>query len=184
MALSLNDLKKGKAGKASAQETTRRMVRPWEDPTQEAAQNITTTGEMIIAGSTDHKRVANRERIGSKEVAEKELFYLVGHERKILQFIFEQCFKEGELISKPFSKDFLATFLETSYGTAKSAILRLEKKGFITRHSAKTGRGGWIRFEIPKDIYQVLLLNGSNHSLVANREQKGSKEVAQRGLLM
>ncbi len=61
MALSLNDLKKGKAGKAPKQEATvRRMVRPWEDPTQESPETIVTTSSQMPTISPDLKERTNR----------------------------------------------------------------------------------------------------------------------------
>ncbi len=80
MALSLNDLKKGKAGKASSSPSNgeiRRMVRPWEDPTQEpqtsSNQNLSSEQQVTNGEQTGNKEVAkqvtNGEQTGNKEVA-------------------------------------------------------------------------------------------------------------------
>jgi hypothetical protein len=71
VALSLNDLKKGKAGKASSATVNseiRRMVRPWEDPVQESK-----TSSYDQNGSSDdaYKQVTNGEQTGNKEVVKQ-----------------------------------------------------------------------------------------------------------------
>lgn len=76
MALSLNDLKKGKASKnaSSNSDPNRRMVRPWEDPSQKENQtappkpvaNQGQTGSKLVA-ETDSKLVANQEQTRSSQ---------------------------------------------------------------------------------------------------------------------
>jgi osmotically-inducible protein OsmY len=67
VALSLNDLKKGKAGKTSSSSTTtetRRMVRPWEDPTKEPQASL----DQNLISETPPKQGTNGEQTGNKEV--------------------------------------------------------------------------------------------------------------------
>lgn len=215
MALSLNDIKKGKAGKAANPGTdpNRRMVRPWEDPSQnngsqteappELVANQEQTSSKLVAeadsklvanqeqtGSSQNasksklvaqpvaRRVANQEQTSSKPVAETTLTQIVGNERKLLSIIFEECRKEGSLSSPPLTREYISKILETSHGTVKSAILRLERKGFLKRQACKVGRGGWLQFSLPRDTFQKLLLDETSSKLVANREQNGSELVA------
>ena len=213
MALSLNDLKKGKAGKSlssSSTDLTRRMVRPWEDPTRTeeehnaelvANQEQTSSKPVAEIGSKQEangqqigsmqkeqkekpvaqpvaRRVANQEQIGSKLVANLPITQIVGNERKLLFLIFDECRKEGSLTSPPLTREFISKSLETSHGTVKSAILRLERKGFLRRQACKVGRGGWLQFSLPRELFQKLILNETGSKLVAKEQQTSSKSVA------
>jgi predicted transcriptional regulator len=211
VALSLNDLKKGKAGKTSSSSTnaeTRRMVRPWEDPTKEPQtsleQQVTngeqtgdkrgTNGEqtgdkeVMIARRTEEKQVTervtskrvNREQTDYKQVTKSGFEQLRGHESRLLQLIFAECQANGELLTPPLTLDRIAESLGSRKETAKTVIVRLTKKGLVKRENSATGRGGFTRFRLEKTLYQELLIRETGNKRVTNREQTGNKRDTQR----
>ena len=104
------------------------------------------TEQITIEQQTDNKRIT----IAGFET-------LVGNEKNLLVLVFEECLRIGSLVSPEITLSHISERLEISSGVAKMVIHRLVKKGFIKRASSKTGRGGWIKLSITKDLYQRLL---------------------------
>ena len=105
---------------------------------------------------------------------------LRGHEARLLHLIFDECRTTGDLLSPPITLDRIAGHLESRKGTAKTIIFRLTQKGFIQREASATGRGGFTRFRISKDLYQALLIRETEYKRVTNGVQTGNKEITQR----
>jgi hypothetical protein len=59
-------------------------------------------------------------------------------------------------------------------------IHRLVKKGFLERASSKTGRGGWIKFGITKDLYQDLRIRQTDIKRITIGYQTDNKQVTKR----
>ena len=51
----------------------------------------------------------------------------------------------------------IADHQNITFGSVKTTIMRLEKKGYVKRFKYKNGRGGWSSFEIPDPVYKELL---------------------------
>ena len=126
------------------------------------------------------ERVTNNEQIGNKRITGLCFESLVGHERNLLSLIFSECLRVGSLIAPPLTLDFIEERLECRSGTAKTVIHRLIKKGFMYRSESKTGRGGWIKFELPKNLYQNLRIRETDNKRVTNGYQTGNKQVTKR----
>ncbi|MGK5089783.1 hypothetical protein WDW86_19705 [Bdellovibrionota bacterium FG-2] len=124
------------------------------------------------------EQIANGEQTGSKEVASATFETLVGKERGLLLFIIEDCQLNGDLKTAPLTLERISEALVCSSNRSKNVIQRLIEKSFIHRAEAKTGRGGWTRFGVSKEIFQKVLLRETGSKGVANGHQSGSKEVA------
>lgn len=128
--------------------------------TQRTTQRITTRLQ------TDHKRTTNY-----------DFSTLVGHERHLLLFVFDECRISGELVTAPVTISKIKEELKTGSGsTAKTIIARLIEKGFIARGKAKTGRGGWMTFRLEREIFQRLLIE-TDYKRTTNRSQTDDKQA-------
>ena len=126
------------------------------------------------------RQVANGEQTGSKEVANLSFGTLVGKERALLLFIIEDCQNNGDLKTAPLTLERISEALGCSSNRVKNVLYRLTEKSFIHRTEAKTGRGGWTRFGVSKELFQKVLLSETGSKALANGYQTGSKEVAKR----
>lgn len=126
------------------------------------------------------KQVTNGVQTGNKQVTNPTWETLRGHEARLLQLIFDECRTTGDLLSPPITLDRIAAHLESHKGTAKTIIFRLTQKGFLKREASATGRGGFTRFRLEKDLYQALLIRETEYKRVTNGVQTDNKEVTQR----
>ncbi len=112
---------------------------------------------------------------------------LVGIQRKIILFIYNECFHHGSLESPPVTREYLAQAISVPYLSMKKSILRLEEKGFLTRLGYRRGRGGFSMYKLSKDIYQELtrlreqgtlpaLTDPENLRIVSDAKNKNSLE--------
>jgi hypothetical protein len=127
------------------------------------------TEQITIEQQTDNKRIT----IAGFEA-------LVGNEKNLLVLVFEECLRIGSLVSPEITLSHISERLEISPGVAKMVIHRLVKKCFIERASSKTGRGGWIKFSITKDLYQDLRIRQTDNKQVTIGYQTDNKQVTKR----
>ena len=127
------------------------------------------TEQITIEQQTDNKRITI---VGFEA--------LVGNEKNLLVLVFEDCLRIGSLVSPEITLSHISERLEISPGVAKMVIHRLVKKGFIERASSKTGRGGWIKFSITKDLYQDLRIRQTDNKQVTIGHQTDNKQVTKR----
>ena len=123
------------------------------------------------------KRITTRLQTDYKRTTNSDFSTLVGHERHLLLFIFNECRSTGELITAPLTLSRIKEELHTpTSSTAKTIISRLIAKDFIRRATAKTGRGGWMSFQIEKEMFQRLLLE-TDYKRTTNRVQTDDKQA-------
>jgi hypothetical protein len=151
---------------AKREQTGSKPVANWE-------QTGSATGSTFGSNS-----VANWEQSGSKPIAKDTFSKLVGLQRNIIIFMYEECKKSRSKITNALTLEYIGNSLKCRIYTVKNAITRLEKKKCLIRVSFKSGRGGWSQYELPDYIYHDVIENGTGSNSVANREQTGSKPVA------
>jgi hypothetical protein len=100
---------------------------------------------------------------------------LVGVQRLILLFIFDECKKARSHITEPLSITHIASSLEVPSGSIKTSIARLCEKAFLIINGFKNGRGGWSTYEIPANTYNELLQMETRHKLHTNKTQTTHK---------
>jgi predicted transcriptional regulator len=135
--------------------------------------------EKRVTERVTSKRV-NRVQTDNKQVTKHSFEQLRGLEAKLLQFIFNECKTSGGLLTPPVTLERIAENLESTKGTAKTVIFRLTKKEIVVRENSATGRGGYTRFRIEKELYHALLIRESGNKQITNRELTDNKEVTQR----
>lgn len=151
-----------------------------------------TDNKQIIKNSlkteTDNKQVTKRitkqitigQQTDSKRITKSNFESLVGNEKNLLLLIFKECLRIGNLISPEITLSHIYESLKINPGVAKMVIHRLVKKGVIKREVSKTGRGGWIKFSIQKELYQDLRIRESDNKEITNGYQLDNKQVTKR----
>jgi hypothetical protein len=100
---------------------------------------------------------------------------LIGIQRKMLLFLFDECKKARSRITEPLSIIHISQAMEIPTGSIKTSISRLCEKQFIKISSFKNGRGGWSSYEIPDATYKELLQMETQHKLHTNYLQTKHK---------
>ena len=142
------------------------------------AAKIETDNKQVTKRVTE--RITIEQQTDNKRITISGFEALVGNEKNLLILIFEECLRIGSLTSPEFTLSHISECLEISPGVAKMVIYRLIKKGFIERASSKTGRGGWIKFSIKKDLYQDLRIRQTDNKQVTIEQQTDNKQVTKR----
>jgi hypothetical protein len=83
------------------------------------------------------------------------LFELVGVQLKILKYLFSTSDKSGITAKMTIDRIFNGTGVNKS--SIKAAVLRLKKKKVLNVHFRKNGRGGFVIYKIPNDVFLELL---------------------------
>ena len=160
------------------------------NPKEKETTNRQQTGNKRVTKKqadfkTDNKRVTKQvteqitieQQTGNKRITKCSFESLVGNEKNLLLLIFKECLRVGSLISPEITLAHIHESLEITPGVAKMAIYRLVKKGVIKRETSKTGRGGWIKFSIQKELYQDLRIRESDNKQITNGYQTDNKRV-------
>jgi hypothetical protein len=100
---------------------------------------------------------------------------LVGLQRKIILFIYENCKLCGDKITRPIAIEHLAKHCESTELSAQKTIQRLEKKLVIYRAEYKNGRSGWTKYGLPESIFQELIHNEAYEKLTLKLGQSSDK---------
>ncbi len=91
---------------------------------------------------------------------------LVGVQRRIVLFIFEDCVRSGKSETTPLTTEHICQTLTLTYKTARGSIWRLQEKRFLEVAASKEGRGGWVIYRLNREIYSELLLMKNSNQLL------------------
>jgi predicted transcriptional regulator len=119
------------------------------------------------------------QQTGNKSVASTSFSSLVGLQRAIMLFMYNECKMARSKTTESLTLEHISMALKTSKGCIKTTIQRLESKGFIERVIFKNGRGGWSKYSIKDLLFQELLQHESSNKATANWQQIDNKQVAQ-----
>jgi hypothetical protein len=100
---------------------------------------------------------------------------LVGLQRKVLLYFFQDCKNRRSQTTQEMALQHIVDYQNITFGSVKTTIRRLEKKGYVKRFKHKKGRGGWSSFEIPDPVYEELLRYEEFYKVDTNRTQIGHK---------
>ena len=106
-----------------------------------------------VGQSFNHKQVKSGLKVGQNQ----DISQVIGLQKNLLNFIFNNCVNNGSKESPYYSAGHLAHYLEVSNDSIKSAIRQLRIKGLLEKTNFKDGRGGGTKFLIPDLIYRDLL---------------------------
>lgn len=81
---------------------------------------------------------------------------LVGLQRKLILFMFSDCYPRASLKTRTLTREHLSASLSVPFDSINTSVIRLIQKSFISRVAFKRGRGGWAVYELSKEIYQEL----------------------------
>ena len=120
---------------ANGKQTDSKRIAETDSKEIAAAPLLSETGS-----TTDSKENQNRQQTDSKRIANGAVFEsLVGHEKRLLLLVFRECSRVGNLVSPELTLLHIAEVLKCTPGTAKSAIMRVVEKGFISREKKQNG---------------------------------------------
>ena len=117
------------------------------------------------------QKTQTKHKPDTKPTQTRHISIIIGVQRKILLFIFEECKKARSRITEPLSIAHIANAIEIPMGSIKTSVARLCDKQFIKINGFKNGRGGWSSYEIPDDVYKELLQMETQHKLHTNLTQ-------------
>ena len=145
-----------------------------------AKTNINDFMDLMDEENNSSERAAFHPKTDNKRITKSGFESLVGNEKNLLLLIFKECLRVGNLISPEITLSHIHESLKINPGVAKMVIHRLVKKEFIKREISKTGRGGWIKFSIQKELYQDLRIRESDNKEITNGYQSDNKQVTKR----
>jgi hypothetical protein len=187
MPLNLNELikkAKSKGIKAINNQSSASIVRPWQhestlyitkhkpNTNQTQTKHKANTKWRQTEHKWDTKQKQTKQKLNTKpntlwntnqtqtkhKANTKESFStLVGLQRKILLFLYENSKATRSKTTEPLSLEHLAKQLNIRTGSIKTSLRRLQIKLFINRLEFKNGRNGWSRYEIPDDLFSELM---------------------------
>lgn len=100
---------------------------------------------------------------------------LVGLERKIVFFIYENCKVSRNKITNPLSVERLSVGCQATVSSVKKTVQRLEKKKIILRKKFKNGRAGWTQYELSDTAFQDVIREEMQDKLGTNWGQSRDK---------
>lgn len=167
---------------------TQTQHKPHTNYTQKPDTNSTQSGhEDILEYSnqtqTQHKlntklnthKTQSRHKVDTNSTQTTHISALIGVQRKMLLFLFDECKKARSRITEPLSIIHISQAMEIPTGSIKTSIARLREKQFLKISSFKNGRGGWSSYEIPDAAYKELLQMETQHKLHTNYTQTKHK---------
>lgn len=137
-------------------------------------RNYTQTQHKVDTQPNTQK-TQSKHKLNTKQTQTEHVSALIGIQRNILLFIFEECKKARSHITEPLSIAHISNSLEIASGSIKTSIARLCEKRFMIINCFKNGRGGWSTYEIPDGIYKELLQMETQHKLHTNYTQSKHK---------
>ena len=208
MSLNLSDLIK-KAKDRGLGDITHQALRPWQQEStlfllkEKAPKSPTKSWQQ-----TDNKPTTNRQQIGNrgnkpttnwqqtgnklaieattnrqqtdnKPTTETTFYSLVGLQRSLVFLIYNQCKITRSKTTEKLTLEHISKIVNTTTGSVKTTLQRLEAKNLIERITYKNGRGGWSQYSIPNQYFQEILQYEINNKLATNWQQTGNKSIAQ-----
>ena len=156
--------------------------------TQQVNTNSTQTTHTDVAQisyqtQTQHKpntklntpKTQSKHKVDTNLTQTEHVSTLIGVQRAILLFIFEECKKSRSPITEPLAITHIASGIGIVPGSIKTSVSRLCDKAFLKINRFKNGRGGWSVYEIPDVVYKELLQMETQHKLHTKQTQTTHK---------
>jgi predicted transcriptional regulator len=134
-------------------------------PTTEQTEKYVTSNKPETKSETIQE---TKWKQTSNECESFSISNLVGVQRKIIFIIFEECKNNRSSVTREITIEHVSELTQSSHGTVKVSLQRLEKKGVIIRKNFKVGRGGWSQYELPQYVYNSILM-ASNWQQTRNK---------------
>ena len=111
----------------------------------------------------------------TRDKVETTFSSLVGLQRKVVLFIYDECNANRAATTKHLSMSYLVETLKSPVSSIKKTIQRLTQKGIISRNYVKNGRGGWVTYTIPELMFQEILISEKTRDKVETNQRQCSK---------
>jgi hypothetical protein len=85
--------------------------------------------------------------------SERSLSSLSGLSRSIILAIYQSCKLTGSTTTNKVTIDYLASTIGRDRNCIRTSIYRLKLKRLLRVVTYKSGRGGWVIYELPQDLY-------------------------------
>lgn len=135
------------------------------------------SGNKVVAKPTTEVET-KWQQTDNKAVTKQGFSSLVGLQRKVTLFLYAACKSARSKSTDALTLHHISQSLETTTGSVKTTLQRLEKKGCITRVDFKNGRGGWSKYELSEELYRDLLQQETDNKSATNWQQTDNKVVA------
>ena len=146
----------------------------WTPNDQEEHKAYTNQLQMGYKANTE-LNTKNETQTGHKQDTKSKFLTLVGLQKKILLFLYENCKKIRSKETEPLSLEYLANQLNICLGSVKTTIRRLQVKNLIKRIDFKNGRSGWSRYEVPNELFSEIMQLETEHKINISRTQTEHK---------
>ena len=145
----------------------------WTQNSQEEHKANTNQLQMGHKSNTelDTKSEIHQTQTGHKQDTKSNFLTLVGLQKKIILFLYDNCKKIRSKETEPLSLEYLANQLNICLGSVKTTIRRLQVKNLIKRIDFKNGRGGWSRYEVPNELFSEIMQLETEHKINISRIQ-------------
>ena len=159
------------------QQTDNKPTTNWQHKKQDLIKSITNRQQTDneTDNRTDNKPITNWQQTDNKLATNNGFYSLTGLQRESIILIYQECKKSLSKTTDPLTLEYLSSVLRCTSGVVKVTLQRLEKKGCLIRKEFKNGRGGWSKYELPKDIYNEIILKETDNKLITNRQQTDNK---------
>ena len=130
-------------------------------PTTNGSQTVHNTS---FFKETVHKRSTQPITNGSQTVHKNTDFSSLPYiQQKLLKALFINCQINGNRTTQQLTLSYISELAQIKRASLKNTIWRLKNKGFLTTKKYKDGRGGWVIYELPKEVFLeiITLENGS-----------------------
>jgi len=158
-------------------ETNKRQI---EDNTKACQRIETEYGDEIRDTSGDTNRdkletkkaqnnVADLARVDDVSTLLTPFSSLVGIQRKIVLFLYEECKLNRSKRTQPLTMEYIKNSCGSTISSIKKSIQRLENKEIVKRTVYKLGRSGWTQYELTDQVYNEILYSENYRPAVLNQ---------------
>jgi biotin operon repressor len=145
---------------------------------QQTSNKKTKTSNKV-ASKVATLSATNQQQSSNKVATNVSFSELVGLQRNILIFIYQECQRTRSKTTESLTLEYIAESLETTPGSVRTSIQRLEAKGSLIKTAYKNGRGGWSKYELPNDIHQDIVMRETSNKVATKSKQSSNKVAAQ-----
>lgn len=158
---------------------TNTIQTPYKDPTATPNKGPTNTKQTPHNHPTNAEQTPYKPRTIAQQTPHKyhteyhtesspglHISSLVGQEKLFVELVFQSCKENASLYSRQLSSVDVGLALnlpiedKITLGKHVATVSsRIVKKGYFHKRESKTGRGGWTVYELPRQVYDQLILD-------------------------
>jgi hypothetical protein len=145
------------------------------DQSQIKVETNPDQSQIKVSTISRSKSDQNPDQTQIKPRSKFNLSSIVGLQRNIINFVFEESMKSRDKHTAQIALQVLADACKTTKMAAQVATRRLEAKTLLMRVDFKNGRGGWTKYQLPFHIFQELLTRDTEEKLRSKSDQNSDQ---------